>query len=267
MRVRVTFFFLSFCLLGQNVFAQGAAEEVESSQEVEETTPSDRDNLLEDAEEVEMQYQITLPRVWALTVPSSGLDLFLSRHSNTGDDSRINYVFGTEFIFRQVGRGDTVIGIDYADLRTPDDFWLEDGDPVRDADWTTNSLHLLTLDLAYHWTKDLTATGDLQLYYGMGLGLSVVFGDVYKYNVDSSCLAGQGDSEDTSLLDQCFDEEGDPRIAENTKSREDKVWPVVPALSFTLGSRYFITDNIVAGFEFGFKSIYTYGGLEFGYVF
>ncbi len=244
---------------GVEVAEEGAIEALQAQRE--------RDSLLAEAGQTEMEYQLTLPRVWALNVPGPILDAFLARHSNTWEGGQTNFVYGTEFIFRQPGQSDTVIGLDYADIRTEDDYWLEDGDPVRDADWTINSLRLVTLDVAHHWLTDLTSTGDLQLYYGVGLGISVVLGEVLKYDVRQSCLNGQGASEDPDVLDQCIDADGNAQYDEASETREEKVWPILPALSLTVGTRYYISDHFVAGIELGWKSLYEYGGLEIGYLF
>ena len=215
--------------------------------------------------EPENQYQISL-RSWIIGTPAFILDGFFSAHTNHWSDGQSNFAFGGEFALRRPGSYDIVVGLDWANIRTPDGYWLEDGDPVRDADWTENTLSLLALDVAIHWLTDLNPQGSWQLYYGLGIGVALRLGAFTKWNIQPGCLQGQQDSEDPGILEECFDADGEPFFDETTEE-EENIPPAIPALSLTFGSRWIISDQFAISLEMGFKSIYLYSGLEFGYIF
>jgi hypothetical protein len=158
------------------------------------------------------------------------------------------------------------IALDWANLRTADGYWLEDGDPVRDADYTESNLSLVNLDVGVHWFNNLNRRQNLQAYYGFGLGLGVVLGEFSKYDIDVNACGWdleQRSSENTELLRQCGEDLDYPRIPVNNP--EDRIPPILPTLAVTGGLRYLITDNISMSLEVGWKTIYAYGGLNFAY--
>lgn len=228
---------------------------------------------IQDLQDYEQKfYQVSL-RTWMIYTPSVFLDGRFQIHTNMWEDGVVNLSYGAEFTTRIPDKYDLVVSVDWANLRTADGWWLEDGDDLGDATWTESNLSLLNADVAFHWLTNLNRAETLQIYYGLGLGLAFVLGEFGKYNVDSSgCVDPQtgeawGPDERRSnrgaLLDGCFDDNGNPsRVSERELQN---IPPVLPALSATLGFRGLIADRISLGIEGGFKSLYFYGGLELGY--
>ena len=218
-------------------------------------------------EPVEEHYQLTIPRIWAIKLPTAVLDGFLSAHTDMWSGGIANLEFGGEFIVRRPGEFDLVFGFGWANLRTPDGFWLESGDPVRDADWTESTLRLVSLDVAINWLVDLNPEQTWHLYYGLGLGGAAIVGDFKKWDVNhQACMPEQGGSTDASLLDACVDDEGNPFIIEATEQDEDRIPPLIPVLLLSVGTRYIVAENWAIGGEFGIRAPYFYGGLELGYT-
>ena len=219
------------------------------------------------AEEVQiLDYQFTIARVFGVFVPNFVLDGWLDLHPSHWSDGKTNFAFGSEFIIRRPNEYDLVFSFDWADLGTTDGWWKEAGEDIADADWGENSLSLLTLDIAVNWFNEVKPAW--QVYYGLGLGLAVVLGDFMKTDIDVRCLEGQGvdpyrETDGDYVLDNCS---GDDIASNSEATEEERLPPVIPALSLNLGSRWIIQDSWVIQVETGFKTAYFYGGLELGYT-
>ncbi|MCA9564664.1 MAG: hypothetical protein KC561_14310, partial [Myxococcales bacterium] len=222
------------------------------------SAPEDIDRVTDLMAAEPVMYQVTVPRVWAIVVPSFLLDAFFDMHGNTWD-GRANLSYGAEFIIRRVEEFDLVFSLDWADLRTTDDWWKEDGEPVIDADWGENSLSLITADVAIHWMTNLNHYWDL--YYGVGLGVAFFLGDFLKTDVAQSCFPASIDEFDETspsiVRNNCETADGDPLLEPNAEpEEEDRLPPILPALSLTFGSRWVIEDHWVISLEMGFKTAY-----------
>jgi hypothetical protein len=223
----------------------------------------------EEAEEAEVQildYQFTIARVFGVFVPNFVLNGWLDLHPSHWSDGKTNFAVGSEFIIRRPNEYDLVFSFDWADLGTTDGWWKESGEDIADSDWGENSLSLLTLDIAVNWFTEVKPFW--HVYYGLGLGLAVVLGDFMKTDIDVRCLEGQGidpyrETDGEYVLDNC---DGDDIAANSEATEEERLPPVIPALSLTLGSRWIIQDNWVVQVETGFKTAYFYSGLELGYT-
>ncbi len=263
---------MSLATLASAQTADGIGERSTTQQQSAEEAADEIEDLLDLYEYQPRMYQIAV-RTWYVKTPTFLLDAFFSRHTDHWTEGVTNLAYGIEFTTRIPDKFDVVTAVDWTNLRTPDGFWLEDGDPVRDADYTTSNLSLLTLDVGLNWFTPLGRREDWNIYYGFGLGLAIRLGSFDKYDIDPpSCgLDTQAlrESEDPSLLDNCFAEAeangaGLPYFVE-TRSEEDRILPVLPAVSGMLGLRYLIGDNWQVSVEGGLKSIYFFSGLEVGY--
>ncbi len=216
-------------------------------------------------------YQITFPRVQAIVTPVFMLDAFFDVHPNHWSKGQTNWAFGGEFIIRRLEEFDLVFGLDWADIRTTDDWWRESDKTLVDTDWGQNGLSLLTLDVAINWFTSVKPWWDI--YYGVGLGVAIVLGEFYKTDVDPQCIidAGVDPFESTDhqvIVANCQDANGNPRLEPNaTPEKEDSIPPLIPALTLTLGSRFIIDGQWAIQLEAGFKNIYFYGALELGFIF
>jgi hypothetical protein len=245
--------------------ADGIGIGANDEQAVPDDAIGDAEDLINLAEYEHRFYQVS-GRVWSIMVPDSLIDAFFDAHTNMWTDGVKNFAYGVEFTTRMPDRYDLVLSLDWANLRTPDGFWLEGDDPVRDAEYADNNLSALTIDTSFHWHNRLDRAGNVQLYYGLGLGLLAFVGDFTKRDVDSQlCEFSDEDrsSGDVSLLSRCFDDQGNPFIT--PREEEQNMPPVLPSISATLGLRFLLADTVALSFEGGWKSIYAYGGIEIGY--
>jgi len=237
--------------IGGDQSAEEAAEEV--------------DELI-DLYEYQPRYYSVSTRMWAIGTPSFVLDGPFSLHTNMWQDGVANFSYGFEFTTRIPDKFDVVVGLDWANLRTADGFWLEDGDPIRDADYTESNLSLINADVSLRWFTNLNNAETVQLYYGFGLGMGLVLGEFSKYDIDvGQCgwTTEERGGDDVSLITDCANENDDPYVP--VSRPEDRIPPVLPALSATLGTRFLVADSVSIGIEGGWKSLYAYGGLNVGY--
>jgi hypothetical protein len=233
-----------------------------------EETADQIDSLIDLAEYQPRFYQVA-GRVWGIMTPDFALDGFLDAHTNMWTQGVTNFSYGLEFTTRIPDKYDLVVGLDYANLHTPDGFWLEDGDQIDEADFGVNTLSLINADVSFHWLANLDKRDSWQVYGGFGLGAGIKLGHFYKYDIDvQQCGFTEEErrSYDTSLLGRCRDENGG-EFPHDPTSREEQsgIPPVIPALSATGGLRYLFGDHYAVSVEGGFKAIYFYTGLEFGY--
>ena len=214
-------------------------------------------------------------------VPPFVLDSFFAAHTNMWEKDAANFSYGAEFTLRNPKKYDLTVGVDMVDLHTPDGFWLEDGDPIRDADWTTSDLKLLDADVQFTWNKSLTDKERVDWYYGFGIGAAVKLGHFYQRDIDyAACdipesFNGQdeaattlfGRSKDESLLTRCLDPDtGDPYIKMNEpKDDNKKIPPALPLLSALTGFRFYLAEHFALDVEAGMKIPYFFAGLELGY--
>ena len=245
--------------------SDGIGVTVDDEEAVPDDAVGDAEDLINLAEYEHRFYQVS-GRAWGIMVPDGLIDAFFDAHTNMWTDGVRNFSYGLEFTTRMPDRYDLVLSLDWANLRTPDGFWLEEGDPVRDAEYAANNLSAVTIDTSFHWHIRLDRVGNVQLYYGLGLGLLAFVGDFTKYDVDSQLCEFDDDdraSGDVSLLNRCFDDQGQPFISD--RQEDQNIPPVLPSISATLGLRFLVADAVAISLEGGWKSIYAYGGIEIGY--
>lgn len=243
----------------------GRTESVTAGQTAEEAA-GDIDDLIDLYDYEERFYQISA-RVWAIHVPRFILKGPFTLNENTWSGGVTNFAYGLQFTTRIPDKFDVVAGLDYTNLRTPDGFWLEDGDPVRDADYTENNLSLINADVSLLWYKSFNRADTFQFYGGFGLGMGIVLGKFLKYDIDSQrCgwdtpeLRSRTDGE---LVEQCADEFDSPRSPR--LEEEDRIPPVLPAVTLLGGFRFLAADHVSIGIEGGIKTGYFFAGLNVGY--
>lgn len=210
-------------------------------------------------------YQVSA-RVHAVHVPRFILDIPFALHTNTWGDGP-NLAYGLSFTTRIPEKFDVVASLDYTDLSTPSGYWLEDGDPVRDADYTESNLSLIGADVALNWFKSLDRKETVQVFGGFGLGLAVVLGAMDKSDIDAQACGWDTVEEraetDPALVEQCAEDFGSPRSP--FSEEEDRIPPVAPLVSVGGGFRFLFADHVALALEGGLKSGYFYAGLNVGY--
>lgn len=262
---------LGFCFCS-TAFAQESEETIDQAvDEAVEETDETIDHMEGLFEREPVVYQITLPRFWTIITPAFALNAFFDMHPNHWEEPKTNFAFGTEFIIRRIDEYDLVFSLDWADLRTGDNFWLESDEQIIDTDWGDNDLSILTVDVAINWLAKIDDYWDF--YYGVGLGVGLILGDFLKQDIDPACMEAGGvnpfDSTETGIIEaHCLDANGNPLLKPGAAvEEEDNIPPLIPALSFNIGSRWIIDDDWAIQLELGFKNIYFYTGIEVGYIF
>jgi len=227
----------------------------------------DADSMLDLYDYQPRHYQVSA-RTWVVYAPAFLLGAFFDANTNQWSDGVRNFSYGLDFTTRIPDKFDLRASIDWANMRTADGFWLENDDPVRDADFTRSNLSLINADVSLLWFTSLGRKEAWQVYYGFGLGVGVVLGQFEKSDIDIQRCGwdtDQRNSNDVGLIDACVSENPSPLPHVNFFERERDIPPVIPVVAATLGLRYLITDNVSMSLEMGWKSIYTYTGLSIGY--
>lgn len=213
-------------------------------------------------------------RGYVHNLPNFALGIFLVDHpTHWANGPRFTY--GGEFVFRRNDKTDYILGIDYADYRTADGWWLEKDEPIASADWVENNLRALNITFEWNGIANLDRKRRAQIYGGVGIGLALRFGNFRKYDIPTGCF---NRNTDIGLLDSlaidapCPDLpgsdvllNGDPE-GEAQSAHNEKIPRVLPAFVATLGFRYIIADIVSVGIEGGIKTASFYGGLEIGFI-
>ena len=202
------------------------------------------------------------PTVSYVNIPNFVLDGFFSRHTGMWEGDAVNLSYGLNWSYSRPDAYEISAAVQQTSMATGDGYWLEKGDRVEEADWTTNNLSMLSVETQFHWLSGLSGDGRTQLAYGFGLGVAKVSGKFKKYDLNVAECSGLTNEErlstDAALLDKCFTETGDPAfVLDGGKPKfivEDKIPPVVPVLSASIGLRQAISDNAVLALDMGIRA-------------
>lgn len=217
------------------------------------------------------------PNLAYVSIPNVLLDAFFSRHTGMWEGDAKNLSYGLTWSYARPDAYEISASVQQTSMATGDGYWLEKGDRVEEADWTTNNLSTLSVETRFHWLKAMSGDGRTQLAYGFGLGVAKVSGKFKKYDLDPGRCGSDGllDAERVStnaaLLDQCFTPEGDPAwILDGDKNPkvvvEDKIPPVLPVLSASFGLRQTLSENAILGLDMGIRAPQgLFVGLSAGY--
>lgn len=256
---------------GELLFAQVSPEDRAAERARRRAAEQEVSALMDLRSETGRVYQITAPRWRYVRTPDWMLGAFLEQHGSHWT-SHANMSWGGEFVIRDPGRQELVIGLDWTDLRMRDTFWLGRNDPIRKAEWTEFDIRLLNADVGFRGVTAIGRDGPFQLYYGAALGLGIVVGNIWQTQVDRfSCdPMPERASRDADVLiapnGACFDDDGQPVLRDN-RSAVKWLLPVMPSLELMAGARYVIADHYVIGTEIGFRSLYAFAGVNVGYQF
>jgi len=213
------------------------------------------------------------PTISYVNIPNFVLDGFFSRHTGMWEGDAVNLSYGLNWSYSRPDAYEISAAVQQTSMATGDGYWLEKGDRVEEADWTTNNLSMLSVETQFHWLTGMSGDGRTQLAYGFGLGVAKVSGEFKKYdlNVVGCGLEEERLSTDAALLDKCFTETGDPALVLDGNGKpkvvvEDKIPPVVPILSASIGLRQEISENAVLGLDMGIRAPQgLFVGLSAGY--
>ena len=202
------------------------------------------------------------PTVSYVNIPNFVLDGFFSRHTGMWEGDAVNLSYGLNWSYSRPDAYEISAAVQQTSMATGDGYWLEKGDRVEEADWTTNNLSMLSVETQFHWLTGMSGDGRTQLAYGFGLGVAKVSGKFKKYDLNVAECSGLTNEErlstDAALLDKCFTDTGDPAfVLDGGKPKfivEDKIPPVVPVLSASIGLRQAISDNAVLALDMGIRA-------------
>lgn len=209
------------------------------------------------------EYQV-VGRFRGVGLPGFALDAIWERHSGNWTGGQSNFAYGLEFVWRKVGAFEMSVAAEYANLRMPEDWWLQNGDPTSAAELTRFDLGLASLVFSGYWYWDVAPW--FSPYLGGGLGPGIVLGNLTYFdpNNESSCQNDLGSSGGGGFGgDPCFRDGGEPNTDQMTREVEDEIWPVVPVVNLTTGARFNIMEHGVVKLEFGFYD-YLYAGISAG---
>jgi hypothetical protein len=202
------------------------------------------------------------PNLAYVNIPNVLLDGFFSRHTGMWEGDAINLSYGLSWSYSRPDAYEISATVQQTSMATADGYWLEKGDRVEEADWTTNNLSMLSVETQFHWLTGLSGDGRTQLAYGFGLGVAKVSGEFKKYDLNVAECDDWSPvdrlSTDAALLDKCFTDTGEPAfVLDGGKPKfavEDKIPPVVPVLSASIGLRQELSENAVLGLDMGIRA-------------
>jgi hypothetical protein len=202
------------------------------------------------------------PNLAYVNIPNVLLDGFFSRHTGMWEGDAINLSYGLSWSYSRPDAYEISATVQQTSMATADGYWLEKGDRVEEADWTTNNLSMLSVETRFHWLTGLSGDGRTQLAYGFGLGVAKVSGEFKKYDLNVAECDDWSPvdrlSTDAALLDKCFTDTGEPAfVLDGGKPKfavEDKIPPVVPVLSASIGLRQELSENAVLGLDMGIRA-------------
>lgn len=207
-------------------------------------------------------------------VPNFLVGAFFQRSNGHWFD-KPKYFYGGELLFRFNDSHDLLLTIDYADYRTEDGWWLEKKKNATAAEWVHNDMRALAITVGWNGIANLDKRKRAQIYGGIGLGVTLKFGDFNKAKVRLGCVNPDTDLsiyDDLSIDGPCPDDNGTvlidqaPATGEITDWTQEKIPAVLPSLVATLGFRYIIADTVSIAVEGGWKTVAFYGGLKVGFV-
>lgn len=207
------------------------------------------------------------------TVPNFLVGAFFERSIPHWED-RAKFFYGGEFVFRFNDRHDLLISVDYANYRTPDGWWLENDKNATAAEWVNNDLRALAITIGWNGIVNLDKQKRAHFYGGLGLGVTVKFGDFNKAKVRLGCVTPDTDLsvyDDLSIHGPCPEDNGrvlgdQDANGEITAWTKENIPAVLPSFVVTAGFRYVIADYVSIAVEGGYKTVAFYGALKVGFM-
>lgn len=207
-------------------------------------------------------------------VPNFLVGVFFQRHNGHWAD-KPKYFYGGEFVFRFDDKHDLLLTIDYANYQTTDGWWLEKDKNATAAEWVHNDMRALAITIGWNGIANLDKRKRAQFYGGIGLGVTIKFGDFNKAKVRLGCVNPTTDIsvyDDLTPQGPCPDDLGTVFVDQDSVTGEinhwtqEKIPSVLPSLVATAGFRYIIADTVSLAVEGGWKTVAFYGALKVGFV-
>lgn len=185
--------------------------------------------------------------------------------------------FGAEFI-RRKNDLDIIASVDFGFYGPEDGNYLGNGEnPATKTDYVQfRDFNILSFNAHFIWHLPIQRW--VSFIYGVGIGLGVVLGDMYRISNDPArCTRDNAANEDL-----CFPRGVDPRTREEDLKRlaggvddpndphlfkEDGVPPVVPMIHALVGFNFNITDEISVRVDGGFRNAFYIGATSHWFFF
>lgn len=207
-------------------------------------------------------------RLRNVRVPKSILELFVERAA--GGASNVGY--GVE-LTRRRGTVELQIGLEFDRITLEEGVWIEKGKPVptNQADYVLSSKHAPGEEQLGWFTIDFTFVNHavinkhLAFRYGGGLGLGIITGSLWHYNVNCHQFSSNAAPEPGCRPDVFAD--GKPALGQADGAPEKyELPPVFPVVNAIVGLQIKPADKLVINVEGGIRTL-PFFGATVGYFF
>lgn len=188
-------------------------------------------------------------------LPDFILDSYFTQHASHWD-GRSNLAFGLDYILRRVDSWELRIGVQWANLAMPSEYWVEAGKTSDTADFTHFNLSVLSAEASFFGNWDLI--DEVGIFYGGGLWLGGLLGSVSKANILRECTLDEMTQEVRPWSDELARCSTDGVFEEETA-----LPPVIGLATVSAGARFQLAEHFVARIEGGFRG-WFFGGISIG---
>ncbi len=177
--------------------------------------------------------------------------------------------FGGEFV-RRKDNMDLIASVDLGFYSPTDGNYLgKNKSPSEKTDYVQfRGLKILSFSAHLVWHEELTRW--MSFVYGVGAGIGIVLGDVYRISNDPARCT----KENAGNIDECFPRGVDPQTREVDLARltggtdtptdphlfkEGDVPPVVPVIHFLVGFNFKVSEQVSIRVDGGFRDAFYFG--------
>lgn len=223
----------------------------------------DRDDSARFDEDLDKDQFSVEARTAVIDVPGFVLGWFFDHHENQWTKGQKNFAYGAEFTWKRHHQFEIGVGVDWADLRMPDGFWLKNGDAMSEADWTKVTIQMLSV--TFFTRRSWEVNQWFSPYLGASIGPGIVFGKVLKYNPSPGTQCRSQLSAGSFAPPPCFDSNGKPKLSSQFDApvREKGVPPIAPVLGLSGGLKFTFAKHGMFKIEAGLRD-YLFAGIGLG---
>jgi len=251
---------------------EAKGETPEAKEEVKPTEPpvaagADKSSPIEEPGKA---YRFIGLRYRFILVPKFAMNFF-------GEGGRSVWIdnVGPEFSIRK-DKFETIFSITYADFGMEDTIFRANGDPVEAWEMVRSEIWQIMLIADFLWSAEMSP--EFSINYGLGAGLGLVFGDLFRSQLTPTGVAGATPTSDPYGWRKCLRSEAQPTgFCETGDPFEEDVEPtwanggsqpiVFPWLAIQTGLRFKPHRNFAARLDVGIAApgLFFFGlGADYG---